>query len=75
MTTTDPAAKNIRVYTDEERAIINPFKVDYYNAKTAKDRKILAQLHIFPALFNYWDNIGEEISRDDKKNRAEVSYR
>ena len=75
MTTTPAASKHVRVYTDQERAVIEPFKEDYYNAKTPKERKILAQLYILPDLFNYWDSLGLDISEEEKKIRSEVSLR
>lgn len=50
---TKPPGRAQRVYNQQERAAIDPFKDDYLNATTPAARKAIAQVHIFPALFNY----------------------
>src|ERR1700679_1153201 len=62
-----------RVYNAQERAVINPFKEDFLNAATPAARKAIAQVHMFPALFNYWDSIGITINDDEMEARSNVS--
>ena len=56
-----------RVYNKQERAAINLFKEKYMEATTSGARKTIAQLDIFPSLFNYWKSIGKVY--DAKKTR------
>ena len=68
--TTDNEASNeiqTRVYNKQERAVIDKFKDKYLEATTSSMRKTIAQLEIFPALFNYWKGIGKIY--DNKKTR------
>ncbi|KAF8799628.1 hypothetical protein BYT27DRAFT_7263714 [Phlegmacium glaucopus] len=54
-----------QTYNTQERAAIDVFKDQYLEATSPATRKTIAQLHIFPALFNYWGTIGEVI--DDRE--------
>ena len=68
--TTDNEASNdiqTRVYNIQEHAVIDKFKDKYLEAMTSSMRKTIAQLEIFPALFNYWKGIGKIY--DNKKTR------
>jgi hypothetical protein len=61
-----------RVYNQEERNVINQFKSPYMEATSPAARKDIAQMEIFPSLFNYWASIGEVIGTDEHKLRSEV---
>jgi hypothetical protein len=69
-----PTGRLVRVYNTQERAAINPFKTEYLNATTPAARKTIAQVYIFPALFNYWAGIGEAIREDQMRARTEVTF-
>jgi hypothetical protein len=68
-----PSGRLHQVYSPQERAAINPFKHDYFEATTPAARKSIAQAHIFPALFNYWVSIGVDINQDEMKVRSQVN--
>jgi hypothetical protein len=51
--------KRHEVYNEGELGIINGFKDLYLSANSAGLRKQIAQVQMFPALFNYWKKIGE----------------
>jgi hypothetical protein len=61
-----------RVYDRHERAAIDVFKDQYMDATSPVARKTIAQVHIFPALFNYWISIGKDVPADEKPLRALV---
>ncbi|KAF8801027.1 hypothetical protein BYT27DRAFT_7216453 [Phlegmacium glaucopus] len=65
-----PGGRLRRVYNVQERAVMDPFKSDYLNATSPSARKTIAQVHIFPALFNYWEGSGQEV--DPNKIRAQT---
>ena len=69
---TAPGGRLQRVYNEQEQAAINPFKTEYFNVTTPTARKTIAQAHIFPALFNYWDSIGIEIDDEEMKERSDM---
>ena len=69
-----PTGPRKRVYNAQERAVINPFKDDFLNAATLAARKAIAQVHIFPALFNYWDSIGITLNDVEMEARSKVSH-
>jgi hypothetical protein len=60
------------VYNQEERTVINQFKSQYMEASSPAARKDIAQMQIFPSLFNYWARIGETIDPDEHKLRSNV---
>jgi hypothetical protein len=68
-----PLGRLHRVYNEQERAAIDPFKADYLKATTPAGRKIIAQVHIFPALFNHWANDGVDLNDNEMKTRSDVS--
>jgi hypothetical protein len=68
-----PGGRLRRVYNAHERAVIDPFKSDYLNATSPGARKTIAQVHIFPALFNYWAGIGQDIDHNKIRAHTEVS--
>ena len=69
---TDIPDNQHRVYNEQERASIDVFKNKYMEATTAAARKSIAQLEIFPALFNYWKSIGKVFSTEEIKMRSNV---
>ena len=70
---TAQAGRLRRIYDDQERAVIDPFKPDYLKATTPTGRKTIAQVHIFPALFNHWASRGVELNTKEMQTRTEVS--
>lgn len=70
----NPSGQQIqnRVYDQYERAAIDVFKNEYLEATTPAARKMLAQLKIFPALFNYWESIGVIINEEKRKLLSKV---
>jgi hypothetical protein len=69
---TYPVGRLTRVYNAQERAAIDPFKTEYLAATTPAARKTIAQVHILPALFNYWTSIGQVIDDNEMRGRAVV---
>jgi hypothetical protein len=67
-----PGGRRTRVYNAQERAAIDPFKADYLSATSAAARKIIAQNHIFPALWNHWASIGQVLDDGETRLRTEV---
>jgi len=63
-----------RVYNKQERAAIDVFKDKYMKATTPEARKTIAQLHIFPALFNHWKNIGKVYNKKKTRMKSDVSF-
>jgi hypothetical protein len=61
-----------RVYNEQERAAIDVFKDQYMEATSPGGRKTIAQVHVFPALFNYWASIGTVIDEKQKELRSLV---
>lgn len=57
-------------YTREERGIIDPYKVQYLQATSAGERKRIAQHHILPSIFTYWDEKGTVF--DNPQQQTEV---
>ena len=62
-----------RVYNEQERAAIDIFKDRYMEATTPANRKTLAQLEIFPSLFNYWKSLGKVYSKRKIQKKSDVS--
>lgn len=70
-----PSDSRRRVYNEEERKLIDPFKSDYMTTTTPAQRKAIAQAHIFPALFTYWSSIGVDLNPEEMNRRSEVSLK
>jgi hypothetical protein len=70
---TTPIGGRKRVYTEEERKVIDPFKAAYMGTETPAERKTIAQVDIFPALFTYWSSIGIDLNMDETNKRTQVS--
>lgn len=68
-----PSGHLTRVYNAQERSAIDPFKTQYLEATSPAARKTIAQVHIFPALFNYWSSIVEVFDDEKMYLRATVS--
>jgi hypothetical protein len=68
----DIAPNRKRVYDKHERAVIDVFKDKYFEAKTSTSRKVIAQLDIFPALFNYWKSIGKVYGKKQTRMKSDV---
>jgi hypothetical protein len=60
------------VYNKGEHEIIDKYKERYFSAKSPSERKSLAQLEMFPALFDYWKKKGIVTDKKDTKIRAMV---
>jgi len=71
--TRNPSGRVNRIYTAQERAAIDPFKAQYMEATSPAAQKIIAQVHILPALFNYWVSIGQVM--DQKKMQIRMGVR
>lgn len=69
-----PTTQHIRVYDEHERGAIDPFKKEYLDATTPSTRKTVAQLKIFPALFQYWESIGKKINDAKRKELSKVYF-
>lgn len=69
----NPLTQLTRVYDKHERAAIDVFKKDYMEASTPTARKLVCQHKVFPALFNYWESIGEVLNEDQIVVRSKVS--
>jgi hypothetical protein len=69
---TDITDNQHRVYNVHERASIDVFKIKYMEATTPAARKSIAQLDVFPALFNYWMSIGNIYSTEEIKMKSNV---
>ena len=69
-----PSGGRRRVYNEEERKVINPFKEAYMKTENPAQRKEIAQIDIFPALFTYWSSVGEDLSPDATNKKTEVCW-
>ena len=61
-----------RVYSAEEHKVIDKFKDKYMEASSASQRKNIAQLEMFPALFNYWKAEGKFYDRQATRVKSDV---
>jgi hypothetical protein len=61
-----------RVFNDRERAILEAFKDQYFDAPSAEARKELARWGIFPQIFNYWKDLGMVFTPAQEKKRKGV---
>lgn len=61
-----------RVYTKEERNIINSFKDKYMAATSPSERRTIAQLEMLPKLFNYWKDRGITYNTKLRKTKTNV---
>lgn len=68
----DAFGRRTRVYNQEERTVIDQYKTQYMEATSPAARKDIAQMQIFPSLFNHWARIGEVIDPDEHKLRSNV---
>jgi hypothetical protein len=60
-----------RVYSKEEHQVIDQYKDKYLAANSSTERKNIAQLEMFPDLFNYWKSQG--IVYDNEKTRTKAN--
>lgn len=58
------------LYTAEERAVFNPYKTQYLAATSPGERKRIAQHHILPSIFNYWNKTGIVIDRPEERTEV-----
>ena len=61
-----------RVYSAKERKVIDKFKEKYMEATSPTQRKNIAQLEMFPALFNYWKAQGKIYDRQATRVKSNV---
>jgi hypothetical protein len=61
-----------RVYSEEEHNVIIKFKDKYKAATSATERKNIARLEMFPALFNYWKGIGKIYDEENLRVKSNV---
>jgi hypothetical protein len=52
---------------------MDKFKEEYMKTTTPAERKTIAQVHIFPALFTYWSSIGVDLSPEEMNRKSDVS--
>ena len=60
------------VYTREERTVLDKYKDKYMSATTPTERKTIAQLDIFPDLFNHWKKEGKSYNRKETRRKSLV---
>jgi hypothetical protein len=60
------------VYSDEEQKVINKHKDKYLSATSPSQRKSIAQLEMFPDLFNYWKAKGIIYDKMDTRIKSNV---
>jgi len=70
--THNPSGWVNRIYTAQEHVAIDPFKAQYMEATSPAARKIIAQVHILPALFNYWVSIEQVMYQKEMQIRTGV---
>lgn len=68
---TIPKVRSDCRYNKEELAKILPFKMDFM-AATISERLTMLKRHILPALFNYWQDKGEEYDSNESKALSKV---
>ena len=66
-------ASKYRVYSDSDHVIIDKYKDIYMAATSSTQRKNLAQLKMFPELFNHWKSQGKVYEKDKLLLKAKVS--
>jgi hypothetical protein len=74
LTHNQPSGRLTRVYNAQERNVIDPFKSQYMDATSPAARKTIAKVHIFPAIFNYWSNMGQVMDDREMVLRATVCF-
>jgi hypothetical protein len=62
-----------KVYNDGELEVINSFKDQYMAALSSAQRKHIAQVEMFPKLFNYWKEQGFVYESIDLRIKSNVS--
>ncbi|KAF8801049.1 hypothetical protein BYT27DRAFT_7262369 [Phlegmacium glaucopus] len=65
-----PSGRLTRIYNTQEHGAINVFKNQYLEATSPAARKTIAQVHILPALFNYWISVGQVVDNREIKVRT-----
>ncbi|KAF8801933.1 hypothetical protein BYT27DRAFT_7113986 [Phlegmacium glaucopus] len=65
-----PSGQLTRIYNAQERAVIDVFKAQYLEATSPAERKMIAQVHILPALFNHWISVGQVVGDKEMKLRT-----
>ena len=68
-----PTSDRPRSYNKNERELMDKFKEEYMKTTTPAERKMIAQVRIFPALFTYWSSIGVDLSTKEMDRRSDVS--
>ena len=61
-----------RVYNEQERAAIDVFKTTYMESTSPAGRRAIAQLNIFPALFNHWKSSGKVYNKKETRMKSDV---
>lgn len=62
-------------YSAAERAVINPFRIEYLKTTTPTERKHIATNKILPALFDFWESLNPQDPRiANVKQSATVSF-
>lgn len=68
-----PITVRRQAYNEGERLVIDKFKEEYMKSTTPTERKTIAQVKIFPAIFEYWSSIGVDLNPVEQDKRSEVS--
>ena len=62
------------IYSQEELAVINPFKDEYRQQTTREMRGNIIRQHVLNALFKYWTKVGKyPASPEESISRMKVS--
>jgi hypothetical protein len=69
---TTPIGGRKPAYSEDERRVMDKFKTAYMLTETPSERKTIAQVDIFPALFNFWSSKGIDLNTKEKNKRTEV---
>jgi len=60
------------VYSKGERKVIDKYKDAYMAATSSAERRAIAQLQMFPDLFNYWMAKGKIYDKKETRTKSNV---
>lgn len=60
------------VYSKSERKVIDKYKEAYLAATSSAERRAIAQLQMFPDLFNFWKSKGKIYDKKDTRTKSNV---
>lgn len=62
-----------RVYSEEEHKVIDKYREKYMAATSPTERKTIAELEMFPELFNYWRESGLIFNKKETLVKTKVN--